>query len=187
VEFRQLGLHLPIAEPSGERPEALRPYSRCVFASHTIANRSPPTPLLTGSMRPSAALAAIAASTAEPPDFRMSSTDLCRERLARAHHAMLRDDFRTSGKRPASDAIHLGHANRDRQKNEKRKERLRRNALVKCTGGIALLRRGFGARAGSRRFTASGGRVRRPRPTTPDQASPWNCVRKSPRLLGNST
>ncbi|MNV65125.1 hypothetical protein D3C71_1578020 [compost metagenome] len=34
-----------------------------------MANRSPPTPLPVGSIKPRAALAAIAASTAEPPDF----------------------------------------------------------------------------------------------------------------------
>ncbi len=34
-----------------------------------MANRSPPTPLPVGSIKPNAALAAIAASTAEPPFF----------------------------------------------------------------------------------------------------------------------
>jgi len=38
-----------------------------------MANRSPPMPLPVGSIRPSAALAAIAASTAEPPPFITSS------------------------------------------------------------------------------------------------------------------
>src|SRR5262245_5838964 len=38
-----------------------------------MANRSPPTPLLMGSMSPSAAFAAMAASTAVPPRLRMSS------------------------------------------------------------------------------------------------------------------
>jgi hypothetical protein len=38
-----------------------------------IANRSPPMPLPVGSISPSAALAAIAASTAVPPAFSTSS------------------------------------------------------------------------------------------------------------------
>src|SRR5262245_48563504 len=41
-----------------------------------MANRSPPMPLPVGSISPSAAFAAIAASTADPPDFRMS-TAIC--------------------------------------------------------------------------------------------------------------
>jgi hypothetical protein len=51
---------------SGERPLAFRPCSRSFAASQTMANRSPPMPQLVGSMRPSAAFAAIAASTALP-------------------------------------------------------------------------------------------------------------------------
>ena len=58
---------------SGERPEALRPVSSPFSASHTIANRSPPMPQPVGSINPSVAFAAIAASTALPPAFRMSS------------------------------------------------------------------------------------------------------------------
>src|SRR5437764_1351011 len=37
-----------------------------------MANKSPPTPFETGSIRPSVAFAAMAASTAEPPRFKMS-------------------------------------------------------------------------------------------------------------------
>ncbi len=44
----------------------------CVFGSQTMAKRSPPMPQPTGSIRPSAAFAAMAASTALPPFFRMS-------------------------------------------------------------------------------------------------------------------
>src|SRR6187399_1348816 len=57
----------------GERPLPLRPRSFWVFASQTMANKSPPTPLLIGSMSPRAALAAIAASTAVPPRLSTSS------------------------------------------------------------------------------------------------------------------
>ncbi len=57
----------------GARPEALSPVSSSFSASQTIANRSPPMPQPVGSIRPSAAFAAIAASTALPPAFRMSS------------------------------------------------------------------------------------------------------------------
>src|SRR5438094_916872 len=52
---------------SGARPQAFRPYNFCVLASHTMANRSPPMPHDIGSIRPIAALVAIAASTALPP------------------------------------------------------------------------------------------------------------------------
>ena len=45
-----------------------------------------------GSMRPSAALAAIAASTALPPRLQTSNADLGRERLARRDHAVPRRD-----------------------------------------------------------------------------------------------
>src|SRR5258708_7327628 len=56
----------------GERPLALRAYSFFVLASQTRAYRSPPTPQDIGSIRPRAALAAMAASTALPPCFRTS-------------------------------------------------------------------------------------------------------------------
>ena len=56
----------------GERPEPLRPTTLRVFGSHSITKQSPPTPLDTGSRKPSAALAATAASTAEPPPRSMS-------------------------------------------------------------------------------------------------------------------
>ena len=39
---------------------------------HTIANKSPPTPFMFGSTKPSMALTATAASTALPPALRMS-------------------------------------------------------------------------------------------------------------------
>jgi hypothetical protein len=57
----------------GERPLPLYPCSFPVFGSQTIANRSPPMPEPVGSTRPSIAFAAIAASIALPPFFRMSS------------------------------------------------------------------------------------------------------------------
>ena len=60
-------------KPSGERPQALRPYNFFVFGSHTIANRSPPMPFAVGSMSPRHEFMAIAASTAEPPAFSTSS------------------------------------------------------------------------------------------------------------------
>jgi hypothetical protein len=56
----------------GERPLAFNPCSVPDFVSHTMANKSPPTPQLIGSTRPSIAFAAIAASTADPPALRMS-------------------------------------------------------------------------------------------------------------------
>ena len=57
----------------GDLPDALSPWSFCVLASQTMANKSPPTPLPVGSIRPRQALAAMAASTAEPPRFSTSS------------------------------------------------------------------------------------------------------------------
>src|SRR5665213_514551 len=56
----------------GERPEPLRPASLLVLGSQTMAKQSPPTPQEIGSSRPRAALAATAASTAEPPALRIS-------------------------------------------------------------------------------------------------------------------
>ncbi len=57
----------------GARPEALSPYSLPDFASHTMANRSPPMPQDMGSRKPRAAFTAMAASTAEPPRFSTST------------------------------------------------------------------------------------------------------------------
>src|SRR5262245_12467419 len=51
----------------GDQPDAFSPCSVPVFASYTIANRSPPMPFDCGSTTPSTALVAIAASTAFPP------------------------------------------------------------------------------------------------------------------------
>ena len=59
-----------IVAAAGARPLALRPKSFFVFASQTMANRSPPIPHDIGSTTPSTALAAIAASTALPPCWR---------------------------------------------------------------------------------------------------------------------
>ena len=56
----------------GAGPLAFRPNSFLDFASEMIANRSPPTPQLVGSISPSAALVAIAASMALPPLFSTS-------------------------------------------------------------------------------------------------------------------
>ncbi len=55
------------------RPDELMPCSLPVLGSQTIAIKSPPKPHIMGSTTPSMALAAIAASTALPPSFRMSS------------------------------------------------------------------------------------------------------------------
>ncbi len=57
---------------AGALPEAFSPVNSRFSASHTMANRSPPMPQPVGSISPSAALAAIAASTAVPPAFNMS-------------------------------------------------------------------------------------------------------------------
>ncbi len=57
---------------AGARPDALSPVSSLFSASHTMANRSPPIPQPVGSISPSAAFAAIAASTAVPPALRIS-------------------------------------------------------------------------------------------------------------------
>ena len=122
MEFRQLGLHLPIAEPQRRTARGIEtvqpvrfriPHNREQIAPNAAADR------LHEAERSVGGDSGVDRGAAGLQDV---EPDLCRERLARAHHAMLRDDFRTSGKRPASDAIHLGHANRDRQKNEKRKE-----------------------------------------------------------------
>ena len=61
-----------IVMAAGARPEALSPVNSRFSASHTIANRSPPMPQPVGSIRPRAAFAAIAASTAVPPAFNIS-------------------------------------------------------------------------------------------------------------------
>src|SRR5579863_5468342 len=55
----------------GAQPLALIPFSFPVFASQYIAKRSPPIPSLFGSTTPSTALAAIAASIADPPRARI--------------------------------------------------------------------------------------------------------------------
>ena len=57
----------------GERPDAFSPYSLFSSAYQTIAKRSPPTPEPVGSTRPNMALAAMAASMALPPCFKMSN------------------------------------------------------------------------------------------------------------------
>src|SRR5439155_241080 len=62
-----------MVRPSGARPEALSPASFFAFGSHTIANRSPPSPFAVGSMSPRQAFTAIAASTALPPGLRTST------------------------------------------------------------------------------------------------------------------
>ena len=56
----------------GLRPEPFRPTTFFSFGSHSMTKQSPPMPQEIGSPKPSTALAAIAASTAEPPAFRMS-------------------------------------------------------------------------------------------------------------------
>ena len=56
----------------GARPLAFSPVGASFAASQTMANRSPPIPQPVGSVSPSMALAAIAASTALPPDRKIS-------------------------------------------------------------------------------------------------------------------
>ena len=73
-----------------------------------MANRSPPTPFETGSINPSVALAAMAASTALPPRFRISRPTWVASGHAGANHAVPRQDFRARGKVFAGDAIDLG-------------------------------------------------------------------------------
>ena len=73
------GETLSAVSARGDRPDAFRPYSFCVLASHTIANRSPPMPHDIGSRNPRAALVAMAASTALPP-FLSTSTPICTAR-----------------------------------------------------------------------------------------------------------
>ena len=58
---------------SGAGPLAFKPYSFCDFSSHKITNKSPPIPFPVGSIRPNAILAAIAASIAFPPSFKISN------------------------------------------------------------------------------------------------------------------
>src|ERR1051326_2773425 len=61
----------PILNPLCAHPLALMPGRALVFASQCIAKRSPPMPLLSGSTTPSVALAAMAASMADPPRARI--------------------------------------------------------------------------------------------------------------------
>ena len=56
----------------GERPEPARLTTFASFGSQIMAKQSPPSPELVGSRKPRQALAAMAASTAEPPRFRIS-------------------------------------------------------------------------------------------------------------------
>src|ERR1700728_511889 len=56
----------------GERPEPARLTNLSCFGSQMKAKQSPPIPELVGSRNPRQALAAIAASTADPPRFRVS-------------------------------------------------------------------------------------------------------------------
>src|SRR5947207_1719746 len=59
-----------ILSPLGAHPLALMAVSEPVLASQEMAKRSPPMPLLSGSTTPSVALAAMAASMADPPRAR---------------------------------------------------------------------------------------------------------------------
>ena len=59
--------------PRGAQPLAFRPYNLPVFASYTMAKRSPPIPLDIGAMTPIMAFTAMAASTAFPPRSRIST------------------------------------------------------------------------------------------------------------------
>src|SRR5580698_769338 len=56
----------------GERPELAMAASLPAFGSQTKAKQSPPRPELVGSTKPRTALAAMAASTAEPPRLSMA-------------------------------------------------------------------------------------------------------------------
>src|ERR1700722_2553258 len=56
----------------GERPEPARLTTLESFGSQIIAKQSPPIPELVGSRKPRHALAAMAASIAEPPRLRVS-------------------------------------------------------------------------------------------------------------------
>ena len=58
--------------PCGERPLAFKPRVRPVAASWTMANRSPPTPVIVGSTTDRTPAAATAASMALPPWLSMS-------------------------------------------------------------------------------------------------------------------
>ena len=59
--------------PYAERPLAFRPTSLSSLARYTMANMSPPSAVLCGSMTVSTAAVATAASIALPPFFKMSS------------------------------------------------------------------------------------------------------------------
>ncbi len=85
-------------------------------------------------MRPSAALAAIAASTAEPPDFRMSSpTCVASGWLVHTMPCCAMTSERVANDRPVMRSTWATlTATGKKTKNEKR---LRRNALVKCRAG----------------------------------------------------
>ena len=68
LDFRNLRL-----SPAGAQPLAFNPYSFPLFASYTMAKRSPPMPFIIGSTTPIAAFAATAASTAFPPRARIAA------------------------------------------------------------------------------------------------------------------
>ena len=70
-------------------------------------------PFETGSIKPSAALAAMAASTALPPRLQDIEPDLRRQRDTRANHPVTRHNFRASRERLAGDAIDLAEERRD--------------------------------------------------------------------------
>src|ERR1700728_170938 len=56
----------------GDLPELAMATTLAILGSQMSEKQSPPMPALTGSTRPSTALAAMAASTAEPPALRMA-------------------------------------------------------------------------------------------------------------------
>src|SRR5262245_43509842 len=64
-----LPLNRPRVQPSGDRPEALRPWS--LLPSQIMAKASLPIPLLVGSTTVSVIAVASAASTAFPPLYNM--------------------------------------------------------------------------------------------------------------------
>src|SRR5205085_12477578 len=73
VQLVQLHFHLFVAQAERRTAAAVDPVQLVFFRAVTMAKRSPPIPFETGSINPRVALAAIAASTALPPRFKISS------------------------------------------------------------------------------------------------------------------
>src|SRR5574337_1094109 len=73
IRLRPLDFRYESVNPSGAHPLEFRPLTLPLFASYSMAKRSPPMPFIIGCITPIAALVAIAASAAEPPLARIEA------------------------------------------------------------------------------------------------------------------